>query len=248
MLYSELVKTYEKIEATTKRLEIIDYLAELFKATPPDSIDKVVRLTQGKLYPEFVGIELGIAEKLGLKALAFASGLEEQEIEKFWKKTGDLGTTAFEAIRLKRQAALFFTPLTVNRVYTNFEKIAKAKGAKAQELKIKLLAELLHDSTPSEAKYIMRNVFGKLRLGIADMTLLDALASAFAKKALRAELEQAYNLCSDLGTLAKTLAEKGVENIKQISIKLGIPVRMMLAERLSTIDEIIERLGEASYE
>ncbi|MDI6887015.1 MAG: ATP-dependent DNA ligase [Candidatus Thermoplasmatota archaeon] len=248
MLYSEIVGVYERIEATTKRLEMTDYLVELFKSTPSEIIDKVVYLTQGKLYPDYVNIELGVGEKLCLKALAFASGINEKELEKIWKKTGDLGTAAFETIAKRHQTALFFTPLTVTRVYNNFEKIAKATGSGAQELKIKLIAELLHDSEPKEAKYIIRSVLGKLRLGIADMTILDALAIAFADKKEREELERAYNICSDLGTVAKIVAEKGVEDVKKVSIKIGVPVRMMLAERLTSVKEIIEKLGRAVYE
>ncbi|MEW6070793.1 MAG: DNA ligase, partial [Candidatus Thermoplasmatota archaeon] len=134
MLYSKIVEVYEKIETTTKRSEITEHLVNLFKETPNEIINKVVYLTQGKLYPEYVGIELGVAEKIGLKALAFVSGIKEGEIDVIWKRTGDLGSTAFEAIAKCRQTALFFTPLTVSRVYNNFEKIASACGAGAQEL------------------------------------------------------------------------------------------------------------------
>ena len=91
MKYSSIAKAYEKIEATTKRLEMTDYLVELLKETPTELIDKVVYLTQGKLYPDFVGIEIGIAEKLAIRAVAKSSGHRETQIEKELQTVGDLG-------------------------------------------------------------------------------------------------------------------------------------------------------------
>lgn len=249
MKYSTLSNIYHKIESTTKRLEMTDYLVELFKEINYDVIDKVVYLTQGKLYPDFVGIELGIREKLALKAIYKTTGIDEKEIEKIWMKEGDLGIVAEEMVLNKKQIALFSTPLTVERVYDNFEKIAKASGSGSQDLKLKLLAELLHDSNPIDAKYIVRTVSGKLRLGIADMTIIDALAIAFAKKEEREEIVRAYNICSDLGAVAKTLALYGIESLSNFRVKIGVPLRAMLAERLTIIPEILEKLdGKCAFE
>ncbi|MGC9345715.1 MAG: DNA ligase, partial [Candidatus Bathyarchaeales archaeon] len=94
MKYAVIADAYEKIEATTKRLEMTDLLVNLLKNTPKEIIDKVVYLTQGKIYPDFVDLEIGVAEKLAIKALARASGRRESEIEEDLKKTGDIGGTA----------------------------------------------------------------------------------------------------------------------------------------------------------
>jgi DNA ligase-1 len=110
-------------------------------------------------------------------------------------------------------------------------------------MKIKLLADLLHDATPTEAKYIIRTVIGKMRLGIADMTIIDALAQAFATKEERGKVERAYNVCSDLGRVAKTLKVNGLEGLGQIKLEVNIPLRAMLAERLTTVEEILEKMG-----
>ncbi|MCK4424924.1 DNA ligase, partial [Candidatus Bathyarchaeota archaeon] len=69
MRYSEIADAYEKIEATTKRLEMTDFLVDVLKKTPKELIDKVVYLTQGRIYPEFVDLEIGVAEKLAIKAV-----------------------------------------------------------------------------------------------------------------------------------------------------------------------------------
>jgi DNA ligase-1 len=109
---------------------------------------------------------------------------------------------------------------------------------------MKLLSGLLSDAEPKEAKYILRMVTGNLRLGIADMTILDALAISFTgSKEKREIIERAYNLTSDLGDVARTLAEEGIEGIEKYHVKIGRPIRMMMAQRLATAEEILEKLG-----
>ena len=250
MEFSVLAEAFEKIEATTKRLEMMDYLVKLFKATPPDLIDKVVYLTQGKLYPDYLGMpELGVADKLAMRAISRISGRSISEVEDAYKRLGDLGSAAEELLKKKAQLLFFTQPLTVERVYATLDKIAKASGPGSIQQKVSLLAGLLADASPREAKYIIRIVTGRLRLGVADMTVLDALAQAFTgSRDNRPILERAYNLCSDLGAVAKAVATGGLEAVKQFKIELGRPIRCMLAERLPTPEEIIKKLGKASAE
>jgi len=242
--YSSIAEAYEKIEATTKRLKMTDYLVEILKETPTSLIDKVVYLTQGKLYPDFVGIEIGIAEKLAIRAVARSAGHREKDIEEDTQKTGDLGETTQKFMEKKTQSTFFSSPLTVERVYETLDKIAKSTGSGSVDLKLSLLAGLLSDASPSEAKYIVRTVTGSLRLGIADMTVLDALAVAFGGgKETREHLERAYNISSDLGRVARIVAVEGIEGIKKFRVMPGEPIRPMLAERLGSSAEILEKLG-----
>ena len=244
MKYSLVADAYEKIEATTKRLEMTDYLVEFLKKTPKDVIDKVAYLTQGKLYPDFVGIEIGVAEKLAIRAAARATGRSEKEIEENMKKTGDLGETTQKFLEKKTQVTFFQETLTVEKVYDTFDKMAKSTGAGSMDQKINLLAGLLSNATPKEAKYIIRTVTGELRLGIADMTVLDALAIAYGGgKEAREDIERAYNISSDLGRVAKTVAEKGIDSIRKFEVSIGEPIRPMLAERLGSPQEILKKLG-----
>jgi len=242
--YTVIAEAYEKIEATTKRLEMTDLLVNLLKNTPNEIINKVVYLTQGKIHPDFVNLEIGVAEKLAIKALARASGRKESEIEEDVKKTGDIGETAQNFTANKRQVTFFQQPLTVQRVYETLDKMARASGSGAVDLKMALLAGVLADATPKEAKYITRTVTGNLRLGIADMTVLDALAIAYGGgKENRGDLERSYNVSSDLGRVAKIVAEKGLEGVRKLKISVGEPIRAMLCERLSSLEEIIDKLG-----
>ena len=244
MDYAVIADAYEKIEATTKRLKMTDLLVDLLKNTPKDIIAKVVYLTQGKIYPDFVGLEIGVAEKLAIKALARASGRRQKEIEEDLMKSGDIGETAQNFLAKKKQITFFQKTLTAQHVYETLDKMAKTTGSGAVDSKMALLAGLLSDASPKEAKYIMRTVTGNLRLGIADMTVLDALAIAYGGgKEARELIERAYNISSDLGRVANVVAEKGLEGIKKFQVVVFEPIRPMLAERLSSPEEILEKLG-----
>jgi len=245
LLYSKIVEVYDKIEATTKRLEITDHLVGLLKQTPNDLVDRVAYLTLGRLYPLFVPIEIGIAEKMAIRAIVSAFGESAGHVEESLKETGDLGLTVEILAKKKMQGALQKPrELTVSQVYETLDKIAKTTGAKSQDVRIKLLSGLLTGATPREVKYIIRMATGTLRLGIADMTVLDALAIAFTEsKTNRVYVERAYNLSSDIGLVAKTLATGGLEAIKKFHVRVGEPIRPMLAQRLTSAHEIIQKLG-----
>lgn len=243
--YADIADAYEKIEATTKRLEMTDLLVSLLKKTPANIIDKVVYLTQGKLYPDFVGIEIGVAERLAVKAIARACGRKETELDDDLKKTGDIGETAQVCVAKKTQSTLGFQKnLTVQRVYETFDKMAKTTGSGTVDTKMSLLAGLMVDASPKEAKYIIRTLTGKLRLGIADMTVLDALAIAYGGgKEAREQIERAYNISSDLGRVASVLVEQGMDGIRNYKVQVFEPIRPMLAERLPSSEEILDKFG-----
>lgn len=252
MRYAELAAVYDRVSQTTKRLEITDILVTFLKECPSDIIDKVVYLTQGRLYPEFVPIELGVANRLIIRSIAKATAVKESEVEQLYKKIGDLGNVAQELLsKSSKQSTLdsYSTAMegsgvTVEHVYENLDRIARAQGGGSQEEKIRLLSDLLRDALPREAMYIVRTVSGALRLGVADMTILDAMAIAFCgSKEARPPIEKAYNVSSDLGAVAKTLAKSGLDAIKSFGSSPGRPIRPMLAERLSSPEEILEKMG-----
>jgi DNA ligase 1 len=245
-----IAETFEKMEKTASRLALTDYLVSLLKITPSDLIDKVVYLIQGKLYPDYEGIELGLAEKMAIRALAYSAGLEVSIIEENYRRTGDLGDTAEEVMKAKNQTTLFSEKMTVERVYYTFDKIAHTSGSGSQEVKMRLVSNLLNDASYREAKYIMKFIMGTLRLGIADHTIMDSLALAFTgNRDNRQILEKAYNVSSDLGEVAKLLATKSLESLKSLQITLFKPVRPMLSERVRSSEEAMEKIdGGAAAE
>ncbi|MFH1009975.1 MAG: ATP-dependent DNA ligase [bacterium] len=249
MRFRELAEAYEKIEATSGRLVMMELLAAAFKQASPSDIDRIIYLSQGVVAPPFEGLEVGMGEKYVMQAISIATGYELKAVEKHYKKSGDLGDTASEMIGGKRQQSLHYEELSVAKVFDSFRRIAAVSGAGAQDRKIASLAELLNNATPLEAKYIIRFPIGKLRLGAGDSTILEALSIAKqGDRSAKNDLEHAYNMCSDLGLVAKTYYEKGLDGIKKFDVKLFHPIRPALAERLPSADEIIEKLGKCAVE
>ena len=244
MDYAVIADAYGKIEATTKRLEMTDILVDLLKNSSKDVVSRIVYLTQGKLYPDFVGVEIGIAEKLAIKALVRASGRKESEILFDLREIGDIGKVAEVQLAKKKQSTFFSKALTVEYVYEMLDKMAKTVGSGAVDMKTAIFAGLLSNASPKEAKYLIRTVTGNLRLGIADMTVLEALAIAYGgSKEARGPIERAYNICSDLGRVSDILVQEGLDSIKKLQVRVFEPIRPMLAERLPSSEEILEKFN-----
>ena len=243
MEYSILAESFKKMESTRKRLELTQFLVELFEKTPHEVISKIAYLLQGKLRPDFEGIEIGIAEKLAMKAISKSSGIAIKKIEEEYTKGGDLGHAAAIILEQKTQTTFLMESITVERVYETLFKIAKLEGSGSQDMKIKYISSLLNDANPLEARYILKILLGTLRLGIAENTVMDALAIAYSgNKENRKGLENAYNVSSDLGKVAETIATKGMEGIEKFKINLFSPIRPMLADRVKSEEEAIEKM------
>ncbi|MBI3359422.1 MAG: ATP-dependent DNA ligase [Nitrospirae bacterium] len=243
MKCSRLVSYFERLEITSKRLELFSILADLFKEVTVSEIDKVIYLLQGELLPPFHGINIGMAEKYLLRAIAKSGDIDANDLLKKYRQIGDIGKTAERFCRGAASLAL-----TVSEVYDAIYQIAVMGGEGSVDQKIDLLSSLFSQLSPVEAKYVARFVAGKLRLGVGDATLLEALALSKGERAFRASLDRAYHLTSDLGRLAKIFYQSGKDGIAAISVRLGFPIRPALCERLSSPDEIIEKIGPCVVE
>jgi DNA ligase 1 len=242
--FADLAAAYERLEATSKRLEMRAILAEVIRSLDPSDLAPVLYLSQGLLRPEYEGVELGVADSLARRAVSAATGVEEATVAARSKSLGDLGTVVQELLTAHPPAAAG-PPLSVAEVYAGLERIAGAKGEGSQETKVETLVGLLRRTSPLEAKFLVRFVLGTLRVGVREMTILDALGEAFAAgdKAARARIEGAFNLSSDLGLVATALARDGLDGLARIGLEVGRPVRPMLAEREPTLDKLLERMG-----
>ena len=242
MQYETVAEAYRDLEASTARLALIDRLAALLAQTPPELLARVCYLCQGMIAPEFAGIDLGVAEKLAARAVATATGVEVERVRATVRETGDLGQAAEQ---LMAEVAGGRPPtLEVVVVVDTLHQIAAAEGQGSQARKLELLVGLLGQATPLEARYLLRLVTGTLRLGVGTPTILDALATVHAGgRSDRPVLERAYNICCDLGLVASTLVEGGLEAVEAMHVRPGNPVRAMLAQRLSSAQEILAKLG-----
>jgi len=245
MKFSIISDAFQKMEATSKRLELTDILVELLKEIPGDVISKAVYLIQGKLRPNFEGIELGIAEKLVMKAMSKSSGIPLKKIEDNYNKGGDLGQTAESILQQKIQTTFASETITLEKVYETLFKIANLEGKGSQEMKMRYVSSILNDATPQEAKFILKILLGTLRLGIAENTVMDSLAIAFTgKKENRQVIENAYNVSSDLGKVAQVVSTKGIEEIMKFQVQVFNPIRPMLADRIRSEEDTVKKFQD----
>src|SRR5215831_1613538 len=201
MRFDELAAYLERLEATSSRNELVRIMSELYAACSADEIEIVTYLIQGRLAPFFVPVEIGLGERLLITAMAMAYGSPKEEVTATYRRLGDLGVTAQGLASPAGQH-----PPTVVEVHRRLSEIAAASGDGSLQKKLDLFSGLLGELDPVSAKHLVRITSGKMRLGIGDPTVLDALS--FAKKgdrSLRPPLEAAYNRTSDLGLIARTL-------------------------------------------
>ncbi|ABK77653.1 ATP-dependent DNA ligase [Cenarchaeum symbiosum A] len=232
------------MESTAKRLELTGILEELLRETPHEVIAQIVYLIQGKLRPEFEGIELGVAEKLAVRAVSKSSGMPAARIEAAYRRDGDLGRAASSILEQKTQTTFLAEEITVERVYDTLMRIARLEGARSQDMKMRHISSLLNDASPRDACYILKLILGTLRLGIAENTVMDALAAAFTgSKSNRPELERAYNVSSDLGRVAEAVSSGGLEAVRGFAVAVFSPIRPMLADRVRSESEALEKMG-----
>ncbi|HEX6672421.1 MAG TPA: ATP-dependent DNA ligase [Nitrososphaeraceae archaeon] len=242
MDFLTIARIFEDMQKTRSRLILIDHLVILFKTTPVTIIKQIIYLLQGKLSPAYEGLELGLGEKLTIKAIAESSGRSVKEVEEKYGILGDLGETAKEIAKFKYQKTLLSEHITVERVFLTFEKIANSTGSLSQITKLRLVSSLLNDATPLESKYVIKFLLGTLRLGIAEYSIIDALSIASTgNRTNRKKIEETYNIYTDLGTIAEILFKKNLEGLNELQITPLKPIRPMLAERITDPIEALKK-------
>ena len=240
--FQTLVDAFAKLEQTRSGNEMAQILSDLFGETPVDVIDLVAYFTQGHVVAEYEDVNLNIGEKLMAEAIARASGRDRADIESRYTDRGDYGSVAENELSGRESDA--GDDLTVRQVHDEFLAIAEASGTGSQDEKLNRLAEVLKRASPEAAKYVVRVALGTLRLGVGTMTILNGLALAFTGKKDKKPLERAYNLCSDIGRVARTIAEGGLEALEAIDIEVGHPIKMMAAQRVELLTDLFEKLPE----
>jgi len=245
MRYLIVAEAYRDLEQLSSRLALTERLAALLAQTPADLLPTVCYLCQGLIAPEFAGVDLGMAEKLAVRAVASTAGTSAEQVAALVRETGDLGQAAERLLASPdTETPALAAGLEVREVVRTLREIAAAEGAGSQGRKLELLAGLLARATPVETCYLLRLVTRNLRLGIGTPTILDALAQAHAGgKAGKKVLERGYNICCDLGKVAATLVSGGLAAVEGLRVRPGNPVRVMLAQRLADAEEILARLG-----
>lgn len=264
MDYARLVAVYVALGATPKRLEKTHILSGFLRDVPAGEMEHVVRLLQGKVFPNWDSRTLGVSTQLAVKALACATGASDDEIMNAWKELGDLGKVSARLVVKKRQATLFSQALTTQKVYANLRKLATLEGTGVVSTKRSLIAELLSSASPDEAQYVLRTVLEDLRIGLGEGTLRDSLVWAFegerlgigydaekndiilpdddrtAYEATSDIYQEAYDLSNDFARVALTAKADGIAGLQRITLMPGAPVKVMLFQKAATMKDGLE--------
>jgi len=246
MLFKDLSIYLQKLENTASRNEMVVILSDLFKKVPASEFDYVMYLLQGRVAPLFVPLEFGMADKMLLRAIAKAYNTPLNVTEEEFKNIGDIGEVAQ---KLSSKFRVQSPKLSVGEVFEALEKVAKIGGAGSVDKKIDFLSNLFKDLDSLSVRFVARIPVARLRLGFSDMTVLDSLSWMLCgDKSLRPEIERAYNIRPDLGTVGKTIKEYGIKGVEKIKPAVFTPILMARAERLSSGEEIIKKIGKCAVE
>ncbi|MBM3886419.1 hypothetical protein FJ364_00680, partial [Candidatus Dependentiae bacterium] len=245
MQFCELAHTLEQLELVSSRTEIMIILADCLKKLTPEEARIVAYLMLGEVGPTYEGLQFNIAEKGLIKMLASLYAVPQHEVKASMASLGDLGLVVQklnDAHSLQAGIEVFDTSvLGIHKFLLNLQSIA---GNGSQEKKEQLLASFVRCCDGLSLKFLFRIIIGDLRLGFSDMTLLDAFSyMAAGDKSLRANLEQAFNVCVDVGVIIEVLKRDGLAGVQKITMTPGIPVRPAAAERLADAKAIVDKLG-----
>lgn len=255
MTFKKLAEYFQQLEQNSSRLKITEILASLFKESDQEEIGKICYLSLGRLLPDYYGLEFQMAQKMMEKAISEAFGTDLEKVKRRMGNFGDLGVAGEELkkeAKGRKQEMLFGREskgdLKVLAVYERLMEIAKESGAGSVERKVNKMAVLLEDLDELSVRYVVRMPLEKMRLGFSEMTILDALSWMITgNKSLRPKLEDAYNVVADVGVIAERIRETGgIRGISGIKPKLGTPIVSALAQRLGTVEEMLEKMGTTS--
>lgn len=262
--YSAVTDCFEQIDETTKRLAISSFLTQfLLKVAKNPGKDggdllRVVYLCINRLGPDYEGVELGIGESLIVKAIAQSTGRTPQVIKADLRKVGDLGLVA-EQSRGKQKTLFAASKLTVPFVFKCLSDIAHASGNASQAKKVGIINKLLTACNGTETRFIIRSLEGKLRIGLAEKTLVTALAHAIVLKEIEGKklgqeeiasklargaeiVKQVYSELPNYDAIVPALLEGGVDGLsKRCKLQAGVPLKPMLAKPTKAIGEVLDR-------
>lgn len=232
----------QKLEITSKRLEITDILADLINKLDVEEIDKAIYMASGYLAAPFEGVKFNIADRMMLRIIEQALSTPKKiithaQVEKKYKETGDLGNTFYELSAKETDGNS-----SITEIHTKLMEIAQTEGGGSQDTKVFKTAALLKDLDRTSAKFIVRIIIGTTRLGFTELTVIAALALSSGDKSKAKEMEAKYNMHPDIGLICKKVKHKGLKALQDIGIEVGVPVLSQKCQRVSGLEEALERI------
>jgi len=253
MDFSRFSSLCEELENTSSSLEKIEKISTFLSSTPLEQTATTVRLLSGKpVFPP--ELKSGIGSNAVKQALSNAVSLPVDQINASLKETGDIGTTALllKKKNTQKQATLIaFTDdessLSVPEVHEKFNEIAALNGSMSSSRKIKSLESLLSSVSPHEAKYICRLALEDLRVGVAENTIVNAIAKTTQVES--SIVDRAFNLTNDIGLVAQLAITQGQTKLECLIPQPNRYIRPMLGQiSKNTLEEIVSSFDNAICE
>uniref|UniRef100_A0AAR2JR23 DNA ligase n=1 Tax=Pygocentrus nattereri TaxID=42514 RepID=A0AAR2JR23_PYGNA len=275
--YLAVARTFEKIEEDSGRLRNIETLSNLLRSVILLSSDDLlccVYLCLNQLGPAYQGLELGVGETVLMKAVAQATGRQLDKIKAEAQEKGDLGLVA-ESSRSNQRMMFAPANLTAKGVFSKLKEIGNMSGNSAMNKKIDIIKGLFVACRFSEARYIVRSLAGKLRIGLAEQSVLAALSQAVcltppgqefppsvidAGKGMSTEsrrgwleekgliLKQTYCEMPNYDVIIPVLLKEGIDELpNHCKLTPGVPLRPMLAHPTKGVGEVMKRFDEAAF-
>lgn len=251
--FREFSETCQAIEKISSTIDTTNRVADFLKKVDVEELPIATHFIMSEVFPAWSGEQLGIGTSLLYAALSRASGMSVKSIESLLRTTGDIGDTALLILKEKRKNQVTFSSffeeqpeLSITEVYNRFKIASEASGKGSQDIKIKNLQFLFNSSTPREAKYISRLALEELRIGVGEGVVRDAISKAFSVPV--DVVEHAFMVTNDLGIVAATAKEGGIEALKRLGVEINRPIKMMLSQISPDIVADIREMGEAAIE
>jgi len=250
VLFKSLAELLERIEGTRKRLQMISMAAEFLKDLDAEELEPAVSMVLGRPFPKWSQKTLEVSWATLSEILRRVTEVDWNVFLEAFSGTGDIGSAAkavFERTKVKRQALLLQKALTIAEVRRSLEAIAETAGSGSREKKERLIAALLSQASPVEAKYLVKIFTGEMRTGFHEGLMEQAVAKAFELPL--ATVQKASMTIGDLGEVAAMARVEGKESLSKVSFKVFRPVKLMLAQMADDVGEALkEHGGETAFE
>ncbi len=239
--FRSLCELCEGLAATTKRLQMIDRAATFLRMLESSEIEPAVSMILGRPFPKYDQRVLELSWTTVSGIIKRLTSLDWSNFRAVYSQTGDVGSaveTVFESSKLKKQATLFDKALSILEVRRTLEDIAEASGQGSRERKERLVETLLGQASPLEAKYLIKIIISEMRTGFHEGLMEAAVAKAFDVSL--ETVQTASMLTGDVGETASILKEKGKDGLANLRFRVFRPIKPMMAQMASDVDEALE--------
>lgn len=248
--FKALAELCEKLESTTKRISMVNLVAEFLKGLEPQEVEPAVSMILGRPFPKWSQQTLEVSWATLSEIIKRLTRVNWEIFTNAFSQTGDIGSAAkilFESSRFRKQALLFEKALTIMEVRRSFKAIAETAGYGSREKKERLIEALISLASPVEAKYLVKIFIGEMRTGFSEGLMEQAVSKAF--QIPLETVQRASMMFGDVGTVAATAKTEGKEALSKVGFNVFRPVKPMLAQMVSTVSEALkEHGGKTAFE